>query len=155
MSMPEHLAVAVVSGRPEVAAAVATILRGHHRGVSPWFAAVSNSPECRPELARSLASRGLVISGPVHPSLLDPREVNLWLALDEEGEADARSLVSSPRGPAPDGFYQTVWPSPVARIHRRVPPPPGSARLSSWLDVLEKLAAPWRDKIETAFSHSS
>jgi len=146
VSMPQHLAVAVISGRPEVAAAVTTILRGHQRGISPWFAAASNSPQCRPELAQSLASRGLVISVPVHPSLLDPREVDLWLALDEEGEADARSLVFSPRGPAPDGFYRTVWPSPVARLHRRVSNPPNvqtAAREIIATDRTVHVAASW------------
>jgi hypothetical protein len=158
MSMPQYFNVVVIcaiSGYGgEISAATTTLLRAPERGIQPHIVAAAIHGSIRPALSEALATRGLVLFRPVPPDFLDPRSIDLWLALDDLGEKIARRMIDK-SGPAPSGFYRHPFPDPVVRFGAPIENPPGGARLESWLDKLSDETKPWRERIWKAFQDSS
>lgn len=158
MSIPQEFNVAVISGRVqrggELATAVASLLAESESDRSPSFAAASSRAFCRPQLYSVLAGLGLDVVGVVPPSFIDPRAVDLWLALDAESESVAGRAISE-RGPAPKGFYRIEFPSPVVRFGPRELRTSRSTKFEDWLSYVATEVRPWRTRIWEAFSNSS
>ncbi len=160
MSMPQHFDIAIISDRypggSELAASAAAVLRGtgDSGGIQPSFTATSTFSGCRLSLSRAGVSRALMIAEPVWMPLLNPKEIDLWLALDDKGEASARLMIEKD-GPAPGGFYRIVFPDPVVPCGLALPDPPLDEKFEPWLEMLTELLAPWRTRIWNAFSDSS
>jgi hypothetical protein len=92
MSMPMPLHVVVVGEKSETAGVVAAILRANRTGsVNPEILAASASlPSEKPMFF--LESKKHKFSLNVAPScfFFNPKRINLWIALDETSEKDAR-----------------------------------------------------------------
>jgi hypothetical protein len=158
MSMPQHFQVVVIQWSSllggEIAGAATTLLRAPEQAFHPYIVAAATHGSCRLALSEALASRGLILWRPVPPYFFDPRSVDLWLALDETAESFARRRIEE-SGPAPRGFYRNVFPDPVQRLGTTIADPPGSERLGEWLDELQSVIEPWRERIWNAFYDSS
>lgn len=152
-----HLNVVVVGKNGGVASIVAAVLRGDKfGGINPRI--VSATTWMSRE--RSLFS----LSGNKHKFLIDvappcrfinPKDVHLWIVLDDESEEDARRNIAQ-NGPAPEGFYRGVFPDPVVKCGFDLPPIPSSKdKIDDWFDHLIENLEPWRKRIWEAFSDSS
>jgi len=160
MSMPQHFHVVVICERypngSEVAAAVTSLLKCFQdtRGIRPYLVAAATFGTCRLALSNTLSSRGIILSEPVQPSSLNPKMIDLWLALDDNGKNTARRMIAH-SGPAPSGFYRNVFPDPIATFDSLIPEPPSDRSLIEWLDTLSNLVEPWRNRLWKAFCDSS
>jgi hypothetical protein len=158
VGMPQYFSIVAISGREpaggELATAVATMLFPSRSGIQPSCAAAAVDTSCRLELIELLVERGLQAHRADLPGTLDPRSVDLWVALDSEGEALARRLVSE-HGPAPDGFYRRLFPEPIVQFGSCLPQLPEASQLDAWLASLDSLLEPWRERLWAAFRESS
>ncbi len=160
MSMPQYFSVVVISDRcpggPELAAATAAALLHFDSAseITPYIVATSTFTGCRPALIRAGITRGIVVAEPIEASLLNPRRVDLWLALDGSGEETAQALIQQV-GPAPAGFYRGVFPDPVVQCGFSLPDPPHEEGFDAWLDFLIEQLVLWRKQIWDAFYLSS
>lgn len=160
MSMPQYLVVAVISGEinfgGEQASAVAAILTGKNKehSVAPYIFPVSLS-KCRLSLTEFGISQGYAISSqPAYPRLINPREVDIWLALDQDGIQEAQARIKKD-GSASNGFYRGIFPEPVISCGFSVPKPPSEPNFQDWFSLLTEKFEPWKQHIWTAFSNSS
>ncbi len=156
MSMPQYMNVVVISRSGILAGVAASVLRGPDTGgINPHVTAARASYET--EMPRffvtgAVPSYPLVVATPCH--LLDPSRVDLWLALDDYAEKEARIIVS--KGSAAPGFYRTPFPDPVLRADFDIAPLPSAPQeIDPWLDVLAGQLQPWKERIWTAFYNSS
>ena len=158
MSMPQHFYVAVISDRHpnggEIAATVTTLLSDFEDPIQPYLAACATHRDCWLALSRALTSRGLIFSRPVDPWYLNPKTINLWLALDHYGENTARRVIKE-FGRAPKGFYRHVFPDPVVEFGSALPEPESEGGLGDWIDLLAGLVEPWKRRLWQAFCDSS
>lgn len=158
MSMPQHFSVVVINEESpyggEVAGAATTLLRAPERGIQPYIVAAATHGRCRLALNEVLSARRLMLWRPVPPQFLDPRAIDLWLALDEIAESVARRMIQE-SGPAPSRFYRHVFPDPVQSLGIQISHPPSKRHLDKWLDELRAATRPWRERIWEAFYDSS
>jgi hypothetical protein len=157
MSMPMHLHVVVVGEKTEIAGIVAAVLRGKNVGsINPEILAASTSlAREKPMFFLESNKHKFLIN--VAPScfFINPKRINLWIALDETSEKDARRNIEM-YGPAPEGFYRGVFPDPVVMCGFKIPAIPSSKNeIDDWLDYLIENLQPWRKRIWDAFSDSS
>jgi hypothetical protein len=87
-------------------------------------------------------------------SLLDPRSIDLWLALDDSAEAAARWKIDE-SGPSPNSFYRRAFPDTVKSFGTHIASPPPGKHLDEWLNEIESAVIPWRVQIWKAFEDSS
>lgn len=98
---------------------------------------------------------GLRISESVDLRILDPRHIDLWIALDKKAQASAMRRVNE-AGPAPGNFYRHIFPQPVVFCGFHVPSLQEHHGIyRSWFDALRVLFDPWKQKLWDAFCDSS
>jgi hypothetical protein len=166
MSMPQFLTVAVISCKDklkanrffsgEKASTIAAILKGKNAEnmLSPRFLPIAHS-ECRVSLVKFGISKGFIVShNPAYPRLINPKEINIWLALDREGELAAQERIKQ-GGFSRNEFYQAVFPKVVMRCGFPVPDPPIEDDFQDWFNLLVEKFEPWKQRIWNAFCQSS
>ena len=69
---------------------------------------------------KGLIHEGAIIN--VAPScfFINPKRINLWIALDETSEKGVRRIIEM-YGPATEGFYRGVFPDPVVKRQFALP----------------------------------
>src|SRR3990172_960182 len=158
MSMPQHFNIVVINEESlhggEIAGAATTLLRAPETGIQPYILAAATHGTCRLALSEALNTRGLMLWRPVPPQLLDPRVIDLWLALDESAESIVRRMIKE-SGPAPKRFYRQLFPDPVQMLGVQVADPPAEGDFDQWLDEVRSATEPWRERIWQAFNDSS
>jgi hypothetical protein len=166
MSMPQYLVVAVISGHSnlkaehsfgcEKAATVSAILSGNvaENKIAPAFIPVAFG-RCRLSLVQFGISKGFMIShDPAYPRLINPEEINLWLALDKEGVHQAQERIKQ-GGSSSNRFYRQAFPETVMRCGFPVPDPPLESNFDSWFELLAGKFKPWKQRIWDVFYQSS
>jgi hypothetical protein len=164
--MPQYLTVAVISGKlhltaehnfgGEKASAIAALLKGKdgENKLSPEFLPIAFG-KCRLSLVQFGLSKGFMISGnPAYPRLINPKEINIWLALDQEGAQQAQERINH-GGSSTNEFYKEVFPETVIRCGFPVPDPPLEPDFQDWFDMLSEKFEPWKQCIWNAFYKSS
>ncbi len=160
MSMPQHFNIAVIAEDhgtgSDTAAAAAGILRSLHKsGYAPYYVACStyNSSVI---LKQYRTTHGIIMAQPVKPYLLNASRIDLWLALDPQGEETAWCAIKQ-TGPAPNSYYRHAFPEPVAlcKVGAQVPAAWSEDRCNQWIDLLARDLLPWAKKIWDAFCESS
>ena len=159
MSMPQHFLVVVISQHypsgGELAAAAAAIIQQGWGGIRPYIVGASSHYKTRLAVSRAFLSRGLQVGNAVQDSYLDPRSIDLWIGLDEDGLASASNIVKV-RGPAPGGFYRDVFPDPVVEFGESLPySPPDEEDLAAWINTLIPMFDDWKARLWHAFEDSS
>ncbi len=163
--MPQHFYVAVISSEWGVSSAAVAVLGGSgYQGISPYLipsSVYTYSQGKHKWLLKAGCELGLMISESVNALLLDPRHLDVWLALDRDAERYAQQQVKK-YGPRRKGFYRRVFPAPVVYCGFDVPSmPTGFADSEAvvfykeWFDQLRILFEPWHERIWKAFSDSS
>lgn len=167
MSMPQYFVVAVISGEVsfkndvqnfggEKASAVAAILTGRNResSITPFILPVAFST-CRMSFVQSAMTQGYAIGNrPVYPRLVNPQEIDLWLALDKDGVEEAQKRIAQ-QGTSTSAYYREVFPDPVLYCGLSVPDPTSELEFQDWFNLLAKKFAPWKKRIWDAFYESS
>ena len=157
MSMPMHLHVVVVGEKGGLAEIVAAVLRGDEiGGINPRIlAATTWMAREKSMFSLSGNKHKFSINVALPCVFINPKDIHLWIALDAEGEKDARRNIEQ-NGPAPAGFYRHVFPDPVVKCGFTISPIPSSKDdLDKWFDDLIENLEPWRKRIWEAFSDSS
>ena len=158
MSMPQFFTIVVVDEDGTVSPTVTAILGGPGlHGVSPYILPVyvfADVPLTH-AFVEYAYEHDLPIMQAIAFDLIDPTEVDLWIALSPRAEVVVRRRVDE-SGPAPDNFYRHPFPDPVVQCGFSVPPyPKHGAGVDVWFDELRDLFAAWKDRIMRAFSDSS
>lgn len=166
MSMPQKLSVAVICGKSnllaennfggEIASAVSAVLKGKDEEniVAPRFHPAAFG-KCRLSLVQFGISNGYRISNdPAYPRLLNPKEINIWLALDEEGVELAQQRIEQD-GVSSNEFYRNAFPETVMRCGFSVPDPPVEPDFQDWFDFLVEKFEPWKQRFWKEFYESS
>lgn len=160
MSMPQHFVVAVICGkgstRGEKASAVAAILTGPNkkREIAPDIFPVAFG-RCRPRLFQYAKSKGYIIRhNPLHSLLVKSKEIDLWLALDEDGVQKAQKRIRQ-QGISSTAVYREIFPEPVLYCGFPVPEPPSEPIFEEWFSSLVEKFTPWKERIWKAFYDSS
>jgi hypothetical protein len=123
-------------------------------GISPYIFPVAFG-KCRADLVQFGLSNGYVINGnPAFPHLLNPREIDVWFALDEDGVQDARKRIEE-QGTPSNGYYRGVFPDPVLYCGFSVPNPSLDSGFQDWFNVLIEKFTPWKKRFWDAFEESS
>lgn len=157
MSMPMHLFVVVVGENSEIASIVAAVLRGKDvGGINPKILAASTLlSRDEPIIFLESDKHKFHINVPPPCLFINPKRINLWIALDETSESEARKNIQE-YGPAPENFYRRVFPDPVVMCGFKIPALPAEKNeLDEWLDYLVENLEPWRKRIWDAFVASS
>jgi hypothetical protein len=157
MSMPQSFTIAVVSGNKATSSAVTSLLRWTSSMSPDVLAAYNfngiNSKGFNKQLIQAGLERNLLIPESIYIDYLDPKKIDLWLALDEMSEKYAQDRIRKVGSP-PKRFYQFIFPSPVIYCGFDVPALKGIA-YQSWFDNLETLFKPWKERLWQAFCDSS
>ncbi|MCE9644469.1 MAG: hypothetical protein K8S20_00605 [Chloroflexi bacterium] len=157
MSMPMHLSVVVVAERSELAGIAAAVLPGKNiGGINPRILAASSSLSNEKSIFFLSGDKHKILINVAPPChFINPKRIDLWIALDDESEKDARRNIEL-YGPPPDNFYRGVFRDPVAMCGFKIPAIPSSkSGIDAWLDELIGNLEPWRKQIWDAFSDSS
>ena len=166
MSIPQYFTIVVISSQWATASAVTAILggpgHGYDAGYSPYLVPCTVPPTRKDNTLIEVGCKlGLMISESLWCWLINPRRIDLWLALDARAAREARWRIERD-GPAPSSFYRGWFPDPVTDCGFDVPAPPtpfGSIdpfeAYSEWLEQLAELFAPWKERIWDAFVDSS
>ena len=157
MSMPLPINVVVVGTDANITGIATSVIRGNEmEGHRPRFAAADAAMFSKKPIfsIKGVEQKYLVlVATPLY--LLNPKRIDLWLALDKESEGRALSHVQK-NGPAPENFYRSKFPTAVEYCGFKIPRVPADMiRLDEWLDFLEKSFEPWRKRIWDAYSDSS
>lgn len=160
--MPQPFKIAVVDEDGDISPIVTVILRGEIHGISPY----SLHPYIVPVSVFGPIPRtssfidftyhhGLWVMEAVSDCLIDPRQVDLWIALSPRAATIVRKRVDS-MGPAPQDFYRDVFPDPVVECGFTIPTfPTSNWEIDAWYDQLIVLFADWKKRIMKAFYDSS
>lgn len=152
-----HLNVVVVGERSEIAGIAAAVLRGDDiEGITPKIlAACTLLSNEKSTFFISGIKHKFPIPVAVPCQYINPREIDLWMALDDASEKDVRRILQI-YGPPPDNFYRGVFRDPVAMCGFNVRSIPSSKEgIDDWLDYLIENLKPWKKRIWDAFSDSS
>ena len=166
--MPQHLYIAIISGKikygGEIASTAAAILKNlwekegkelnnwmiHYQ---PFYVPTSTQFRCRFELSEVGISRGLKISDSTHLFMMNPKTIQVWFALDLEGQDDAHKMIDKYGKPENDFYTDTINKS-VLKIKSKVKIPK-ELELAAWITEFEKLLLPWHEYFKKLFYESS
>jgi hypothetical protein len=155
MSNPQFFTIIVISEKGEYASTVASILDPTPGvGYSPEIIAVSFMGIHDRNIYAEGLNSGFHINDTIGIKWINPKLVDLWLALDENGEKLARRTVKE-KGPAPRTYYRGWFPDPVVRCEIQLPNINHYEHLGSWILDIKELMNPWKGKIFKAFYESS
>ena len=155
MSMPQSFTIIVTSEKGEYAAAVASVLDPSIGiGYCPEIIAVSTLGIQNRKIYSEGMDLGYHINSTIGIYLVDPKVVDLWLALDNDGEELARRWIRQ-KGPAPKTYYRSWFPDPVVRCEVELPNMYHYDLLGIWIREIDTLMRPWRNKILQAYGESS
>ena len=157
MSMLSPICVVVISKDADIAGVATSIIRGDKvGGNAPTFVAAYTLPSVfEPILALEGNALRVTILAATPYLLLNPKQIDLWLALDNESEMDAVSHVAM-NGPSPQNYFQAEYPTAVTNCGFAIPGIPATkSEIDQWLDSLTENLEPWKKRIWNAFRDSS
>ena len=157
MSMPLPIKVVIASNDANIAGIAASVIRGNEMaGHRPSFVAADAATFSKEPIfsIAGVEHKYLVlVASPLY--LLNPKRIDLWLALDKESEEKALALIKK-YGPAPANFYRSKFPTAVEYCGFEITGIPSNKhRLEKWLETLDENLEPWRKRIWDAYSDSS
>ena len=160
MSMPKPLHIVVIShDSAELSSVVTAILRDGHGHAPSYHPHIIPSSYLglteRWELTKAGMRHNLRIPENTNSYVIDPRRIDLWLALDKKVVKYSKRLIKK-MGPAPDGYYRNAFPNPVEYCGFLVPFVDKSyPSFEAWFDELKELFDPWKKRIWDAYLQSS
>jgi hypothetical protein len=155
--MPLPITVTIISNNADIAGIATSVIRGNEmKGHRPSFvAAYSSLFASTPIFSIAGVERKVLILVATPYHLLNPKRIDLWLALDQESEEKALTNVAR-NGPAPQNFYRGIFPTAVANCGFTLPRIPSTkSEIDQWLNFLTDNLEPWKKRIWEAYSDSS
>ena len=155
--MPSPMTVVVISKYSEVSGVAAALIRKEYKGSHvPWIFSASTNTSLKRYMDYDVINDfEIKIDIAIRHYLLDAKQIDFWLALDDESAESARIHVNRYR-PLPNRFYHGPDTDTVLDCGFITPMiPSDKAYLVSWLRKLDNNLKPWSKKFWDDFCQSS
>ncbi|MBI4761340.1 MAG: hypothetical protein ACOYYF_03480 [Chloroflexota bacterium] len=163
MSMPQQFYVAIISYDFETSSIVTAALGGpgYIGGISPYLVSTcmhGTISKLDKTFLLMAQKYGIHLQESYYYKLIDPRKIDLWIAMDRISEEAARQHVGE-FGLVKSSFYHNYFGDVVVYANISLPKVPKESQFpedwQKWFSQIKERVSPWSKKLWDAFSDSS